>query len=76
MGIETNITHTRFPAQGSWLGRRTRVCFHFDLAHQCLGTIVREDEEPPGVLIIRLDDGRHVLSTECQYSPIEEEEHA
>jgi hypothetical protein len=34
-----------------------------------LGTIVRDDNEPPWRTIIRLDDGRVVLASECQYSP-------
>lgn len=70
MGSEVNVGADRWPKQGSFLGKRTRVCFNFDTTVVLLGTIVRDDAESPGVLIISLDDGRVVLSTECQYSPI------
>ncbi|WP_260973634.1 hypothetical protein [Mycolicibacterium llatzerense] len=43
------------------------MCFDLDTEATFGGEIVRDDAEPPGVTIIRLDDGRHVLSTECQY---------
>lgn len=44
------------------------MCFHYDTAHVLPGTVVRDDTEEPGKMIIRLDDGRVLLSTECQYS--------
>jgi hypothetical protein len=43
------------------------VCFQYDTSRTCNGTIVRDDLEDPWQMIIRLDDGRHVLATECQY---------
>lgn len=61
-----------YPKQGSFLHRRTKVCFNYDTESQVVGTIVRDDKTEPGVLIIMLDDGRVVLSTECQYSPLKE----
>ncbi len=67
MGTQQNITHDRFPAQGSFVGKRVHVCFHYDTSRKVEGTIVRDDGESPNVTIIRLDDGRHVLATECQY---------
>lgn len=67
MGIHKNITHVRFPRQGDWLGRRVEVCFHWDTDHTLAGTFVRDDREEPGVTIIRLDDGRHVLASECHH---------
>lgn len=70
MGVHENIGFSRFPQQGSWVGMRTQVCFDYDTANTILGTLVREDVEEPGIAIIRLDDGRHVLTTECQHSPI------
>lgn len=70
MGVVKNVGVDTFPKQGQWLGLRTRVCFKYDTSNTILGTIVREDAEEPGVLIIALDDGRYVLSTECQYAPI------
>jgi hypothetical protein len=69
MGVVANIAADRFPKQGDWLGRRTRVCFHYDTSRITWGTVVRDDNEDPGVTIIRLDDGRYVLAQECQHSP-------
>lgn len=73
MGNHPLITATEFPKQGSWLGKRTRVCFHYDTSTVVGGTIVRDDvyvsEEIPCHTIIALDDGRYVLTTECQHSP-------
>jgi hypothetical protein len=34
-----------------------------------MGEVVRDDIEAPYIMIIRLDDGRHVLATECQWQP-------
>lgn len=56
-----------FPVQGSFKGRRVRVCFNYDSSRTIEGTVVREDIEEPGRMIIQLDDGRVVLSTECMY---------
>lgn len=72
MGIASNVGFSEFPAQGHYVGRRVKVCFHYDTSNQLLGTVVRCDAEEPGIMIIRLDDGRHLLSTECMYSPIRE----
>ena len=69
MGAVGNITMRGFPRQGSYLGKRVRVCFHYDTADWTSGTVVRDDAEEPGRTIIRLDDGRYVLATECQYTP-------
>ncbi|WP_376960083.1 hypothetical protein ABNQ39_20445 [Azospirillum sp. A26] len=66
------ITHNTFPKQGRFLGRRVRVAFNYDTANAVLGTVRREDDEAPGRMIIELDDGRLVLSTECQYSLVKE----
>jgi hypothetical protein len=68
MGCVKNITATKFPKQGAYKDRRTRVLFHYG-GVEVLGTVVRDDREEPWVTIIRLDDGRHVLATECQYAP-------
>lgn len=73
MGVVANVGFSKFPKQGQYLGRRVQVCFNYDTSNILLGTIVRADEEEPGRLIIKLDDGRYVLSTECMYSPIREE---
>ncbi len=71
MGSVPNISATSWPTQGSYLGKRVRVCFHYDTTQEVLGTIVRDDNEDPWRTIISLDTGRVVLATECMYSPIE-----
>jgi hypothetical protein len=68
MGSVGGITMTAFPKQGSFLGRRVRVFFHYGTEH-ISGVCVRDDLEAPGHTILKLDDGRHVLGTECQYQP-------
>lgn len=65
----SKITLTAFPKQGDHLGKRTDVCFHYGAGGETTGVVVRDDMEDPWLTIIRLDDGRHVLATECQYSP-------
>jgi hypothetical protein len=70
MGVVANVSFTKWPKQGSYLGGRTKVCFQYDTQHCMMGTVVRDDAEAPWVTIIRLDDGRFVLATECQYSPV------
>lgn len=69
MGCVESVTFDHMPKQGGWLGKRTRVCFHYDTSRVVMGTIVRDDAEAPGVGIIALDNGRVVLMTECQHSP-------
>lgn len=68
MGVEVNIDYERFPKQGDHLNCRTRVCFNYK-SRDVWGTIVRDDLEAPHQTVIRLDDGRYILSTECQYAP-------
>jgi len=58
-----------FPKQGAFLGKRCDVCFNYDTSRQIRGVYVRDDAEEPWLMIIRLDDGRYVLSTECMHSP-------
>lgn len=58
-----------YPQQGSWLNKRTKVCFCYDTSHTIMGTIVRNDNESPWEGIIRLDDGRFIFTGECQHSP-------
>lgn len=70
MGCVVNITKSNFPQQGDFFGQRVRVYFHYDTLAMFLGTIVRDDMESPWHIIIELDNGRVVLGTECQYSPV------
>lgn len=69
MGVVKSIRFNKFPKQSEWLGKEVGVMFHHDADHALKGTVVRDDMAPPGLMIIRLEDGRHVLSTECQYTP-------
>jgi hypothetical protein len=69
MGCVDSIDYARWPKQGEWLGLRTRVCFFYDTSRIVMGTVVRDDNEAPGVTLIKLDDGRYVLASECQHSP-------
>lgn len=69
MGNVANIIAHSFPKQGEHLHGRVRVLFHYD-GPELAGTVVRDDIEAPWQTIIRLDDDRYILSTECQYSPV------
>jgi hypothetical protein len=69
MGVVKNVGADTFPKQGRNLGRNVRVCFNYDTSRWFNAVCVRDDVEEPGVEIFRLDDGRHVLSTECQWQP-------
>lgn len=76
MGVIKTITFDSFPKQntGSFgVGTRVSVCYHYDTNKTHEGTIVRDDAEEPYETIIKLDNGRFLRSTECQYGPIEKE---
>lgn len=68
MGCEDSITAKGGPVQTNFVGRRVRVCFHDDTSEEVGGVIVRDDGELPLRMIIKLDDGRYLLSTECQWT--------
>lgn len=70
MGVVENITADHFPRQYEHAGKRCRVLFYFDTSRELSGTVLRDDAEDPWETIIQLDDGRVVLATECQWSPI------
>lgn len=70
MGNVVNITAASFPKQGEHKGLRVCVMFHYDASSILEGTVVRDDSEAPWVTIVHLDDGRYVLSRECQYAVI------
>lgn len=57
-----------FPEQAPY--ERVLVCFNFHAGQTIEGVVVRNDMTTPGKMIIKLADGRFVLSTECHYSPI------
>lgn len=73
MGSHPNIDIDKFPQQGVMKDRRVKVCFNYDTSRTINGIIVRDDEEEPGLLLIKLDDGRYVKATECQYTFVKEE---
>ena len=68
MGVKKNISLLDFPKQGIWLNKEVSVCFNYETEFTVKGLIVRDDSEEPFLTIIKLNDGRYVLSTECQYS--------
>jgi hypothetical protein len=68
MGVVNGIDAVTFPAQGAHLHAEVRVCFRYDTSRLVGGIIVRDDAAEPWRTIIRLDDGRFVLGTECQYT--------
>lgn len=67
MGVVKNITANSFPQQSIRVGKKARLCFHFDTSEQLVAEIVRDDAEDPFVTIFRTEGGRHILATECQY---------
>lgn len=68
MGCVATITATNFPKQTQYVNRRCKVCFHYDTSLEIPGTIIRDDSEEPFETLIKLDDGRTVRASECQYS--------
>ena len=68
MGCVENIDFYKFPKQSAFVNRRCKVTFLFDVSKYILGTIIRDDREEPFETLIRLDDGRIIRATECQYS--------
>lgn len=68
MGVAANVGFSQFPRQGNMLGRRVNVCFQYDPTKTIDGVCVRNDMVEPFRTIFRLDDGRYVLASECQYS--------
>lgn len=68
MGCVENIDFYKFPKQSAYVNRRCKVTFRFDTSKYIPGTIIRDDREEPFETLIRLDDGRIILATECQYS--------
>ncbi len=70
MGVVEGIGINQFPKQHKWCGQRANVCFNYDTLNTIEGTIIRMDAEGPMQCIIMLDDGRAVLPSECQFSPM------
>jgi hypothetical protein len=70
VGCVDTIRHDRYPRQTGWVGQRVAVCFFYNTEHTILGKVVRDDDEDPYETVIRLDDGRFVRGTECQFRPL------
>jgi hypothetical protein len=68
MGSHPAITATTFPRQSPDVNKPVQVFFHYDTETLVPGLIVRDDAEPPFLIILQLADGRLVLGTECQYA--------
>lgn len=68
MGVVQNVDYEKFPKQGEKLGKKVKVAFNYVLSKALNGIVVRDDREEPGLTIIKLEDDRYVLSTECQFS--------
>ena len=78
MGCIDTITYDKFPKQKDenytyLVGSRVKVCYHYDTSKYHYGTIVRDDLEEPFETIIKLDNGRYLRATECQFSYVDEE---
>ena len=69
MGTLENISASKFPKQGNQLGKQVKVCFHYDTAKTFKAEVVRDDKEEPFRTIFRLENGNHVLDSECQWQP-------
>ena len=68
MGQAPNVGYDFFPKQGPFLGKTVDGCFDYDFKRILKGTVIREDAEEPGLMLIQLYDGRVVRSTECMYT--------
>ena len=81
MGCIDTITYDKFPKQKDKnyrypqfkVGSRVKVCYHYNTSKYHYGTIVRDDLEEPFETIIKLDNGRYLRATECQFSYVDEE---
>ena len=69
MGVVPTIDAYHFPKQTAYVNRRVQVFFKYDTKVYVNGTIIRDDSEEPGETIIKLDDGRVIRGSECQFTP-------
>lgn len=68
MGVVQNVGYDTFPKQGPTLNKRVIVCFNYNTSRTVGGVVVRDDYEAPWEMIIKLDDGRYIMASECQYT--------
>ena len=79
MGCVNTITYDKFPKQKDKnykyqqfkVGSRVKVCYHYDTSKYHYGIIVRDDLEEPFETIIKLDNGRYLRATECQFTYVD-----
>ena len=71
MGNHPNVSIDKFPTQGTFLNQNVEVCFHYDTSRYIKGVIVRDDLEEPFLTIIKLENDKYILATECQYHPVD-----
>lgn len=69
MGGIANISYDTFPKQGTVKDKVVKVIFHYDTNRSIPGVCIRDDDEEPFLTIFKLEDGRVVLATECQWQP-------
>ena len=69
MSKADTVSKDKFPRQGSYLHSRVSVSFDMEGGGTIGGEVVRDDIDRPYIGIIRLDDDRHVLMSECYYMP-------
>ncbi|HDR6319134.1 TPA: hypothetical protein QCU53_006103, partial [Bacillus thuringiensis] len=67
MGVHPKVGLNKFPKQGDWLNKEAKVMFDYDGSTMTTGVIVRNDMEEPFITLIKLEDGRIIRSSECQY---------
>ncbi len=58
----------KLPKQGSYFGKKAKVCFHYHTDKTIDGKVVRDDDVEPYLTLLELEDGRVVSATECQYN--------
>jgi hypothetical protein len=70
MGCVDHITAEKYPRQGALPEcARSGVLSTLTRARAFLGVVIRDDAEAPGRMMIKLDNGRVLLATECQWQP-------
>ena len=67
MGIVKNVGYDIFPKQSNNVGKSVKVCFRYNTKKLLNGEIVRDDIEEPYQTIIKLENGKYILASECQY---------
>lgn len=70
MGNVAGVSATEYPRQGGLVGKRVRVCYHYDTENVTEGVCIRDDMSAPYETILQLDNGRVVRGAECQYQQL------